>query len=90
MKWYVGICGGNLISVWVHIGLRRRNRARLAHKLTWNVYTDGIVLSECVFCIRNTSSRSSPFVGNALMEVLERSLKEETEWANSQSIFCMK
>lgn len=43
--------------------------------LTLNVYTDGIVFSECVFWMRRISRFSKPFVGSDSIAVLERSLQ---------------
>lgn len=41
---------------------------------TSNVYTDGIVFSEYVFCMRKYSNFFKPSVGNDSMEVLDKSL----------------
>lgn len=49
-------------------------------KYTLKLYTDGIVLSEWVFCIRNISRLCNPSVGKAFMDVLDKSLQITVEF----------
>lgn len=47
--------------------------------LTWNAYTDGMVFSVCVFCMRKISSFSKPLCGIDSMDVFDKSLRKTTK-----------